>query len=52
MVGSLSTIVPISEGFITGEISPAENIEHINLAAPYDGILESLVELVWDASWE
>ena len=46
-------LLPISEGFYNWRDFSAENIEHIkrNLAAPYDGILNSLDELVWDASW-
>ena len=46
-------LLPISEGFYNWRDFSAENIEHIkrNLADPYDGILNSLDELVWDASW-
>ncbi len=46
-------LLPISEGFYNWRDFSAENIEHIkrNLAAPYDGILNSLDELVWDESW-
>ena len=46
-------LLPISEGFYNWRDFSAENIEHIkwNLVAPYDGILNSLDELVWDESW-
>ena len=46
-------LLPISEGFYNWRDFSAENIEHMkrNLAAPYDGILESINEIAWDISW-
>ena len=46
-------ILPVSERFYNWRDFSVENIAAIRerLASPYNGILESLDELVWDASW-
>ena len=46
-------ILPVSERFYNWRDFSVENIAAIKerLASPYNGILESIDEIVWDISW-